>query len=155
MVKFIDWYRERAHHLLADVGLALQLLYYGPPCVNQEDPSYCSLFMVVIEYIEGKTFATAKAQMDQKTTEQVQLEVNWAIQLLHDHSLVFGDLHPPNVMVTKKGGVQLIDFNWAGEKGQVKYPFLILMEIGWPSGVKALAHIEQVHDLKMLEQLFS
>jgi hypothetical protein len=36
-------------------------------------------------------------------------------------------------MIMKDGKV--IDFNWAGEEGQAKYPFLISPEISWPEGV--------------------
>ena len=52
-------------------------------------------------------------------------------------------------MITKAHEVKLIDFNWAGEKGQAKYPYLIS-----PEGVKALAVMEADHDLDMLSKLF-
>jgi serine/threonine protein kinase len=60
--------------------------------------------------------------MDAQTTENVRIELRRAVHLLHDHGLVFGDLRPPNVMITKAHRVKLIDFNWAGEKGQARYP---------------------------------
>jgi hypothetical protein len=66
---------------------------------------------------------------------------------------VFGDLRPPNVMITKDGKVKLIDLNWAGEEGQAKYPSLISSEIAWPEGVKALAVMRREHDLDMLRKL--
>ena len=57
-------------------------------------------------------------------------------------------------MVKKTGEVKLIDFNWAGEQGQVKYPYLISKDIDWPGGVEALAIIETDHDLEMSKRLF-
>ena len=54
--------------------------------------------------------------------------------------LVFGDLRGPNIMVTKKGEVKLIDFNWAGIDGQAKYPSLITVALSmWPDGDGALS----------------
>ncbi|KAH7884914.1 hypothetical protein F5I97DRAFT_1779733, partial [Phlebopus sp. FC_14] len=50
-----------------------------------------------------------------------------AIQKLHDEGFVFGDLREPNIMITNddKPKVQLIDFNWAGKKGEARYPVSI------------------------------
>jgi hypothetical protein len=58
-------------------------------------------------------------------------------------------------MVKGTGEVKVIDFNWAGEQGQVKYPYLISKDVRWPEGVEALAVIEYNHDLDMFKQLFS
>jgi hypothetical protein len=57
-------------------------------------------------------------------------------------------------MITKDGKVKLIDFNWAGEEGQAKYPVLISSEIAWPEGVKALAVMKREYDLDMLSKFF-
>ena len=154
VVKFVDRYGIRAHSLLADAGLAPALLYFGSPWLSKEEQSCRSLFMVVMEYVEGQTLATAKAKMDRKVTEGVQSEIKRALGLLHSHGMVFGDLRSPNIMVKKTGEVKLIDFNWAGEQGQVKYPYLISKDIDWPEGVEALAIIETDHDLEMSKRLF-
>lgn len=66
---------------------------------------------------------------------------------------MFGDLRPPNVMITKDEEVKLIDFNWAGEEDQAKYPSLISPEISWPEGVKPLALMRREHDFDMLNKL--
>jgi len=57
-------------------------------------------------------------------------------------------------LITKDGKVKLVDFNWAGEDGQAKYPFLLSQEIRWLEGVKAMAVIRKEHDLAMLHNLF-
>jgi serine/threonine protein kinase len=152
VVKFVDRYGERAHRLLADLGLAPKLFFCGSPCLSGKDPSYRSLSMVVMEYIDGKTLAQEEINAQMK--EKVRLELKRALDLLHDKGLVFGDLRPPNVMITKESEVKLIDFNWAGEKGQAKYPYLISPGVDWPEGVKALAVMEANHDLEMLSKLF-
>lgn len=154
VVKFVDRYGERAHRILADEGLAPKLFFCGSPCFSEEQPTYRSLSMVVMEYIDGETLAQVKKEMNAQTTENVRLELRRALDLLHDRGLVFGDLRPPNVMITKAQRVKLIDFNWAGEKGQAKYPYLMSPGINWPEGVTPLAVMETDHDLDMLSKLF-
>ena len=99
--------------------------------------------MVVMGYVDGDTLARAKQTMNEETIEKVRSGVRSALKLLHDSGLVFGDLRPPNVMLTKTGKVKLIDFNWAGEEDQAKYPALMSQGIAWPEGVKALAVIRE------------
>jgi serine/threonine protein kinase len=155
VVKFVERYGERAHRVLAGEGLAPALLYCGSPCSDQKDPSYQSISMVVMEYVDGDTLAVKRGSgIDEVTVKTVRSEVQRALELLHDQGLVFGDLRRPNIMITKDGRVKLIDFNWAGEEGQAKYPSLISQEIHWPEGVKAVAVIRREHDLAMLRSLF-
>ncbi len=85
--------------------------------------------------------------------EKVRSQVRKAIELLHGHNFVFGDLRLPNVMVTRDMKVRLIDFDWAGVDGQARYPLLISEGIGWPEGVEALALMTREHDLDMLKRL--
>ena len=154
VVKFVNRYGEKAHRILADEGLAPKLLYCGSPRLDGDQPSYQSISMVVMEYIDGDTLAVAKHGMNKETMERVRLEVSRALELLHGHRLVFGDLRLPNIMITKDGEVRLIDFNWAGEEGQAKYPLLISQEISWPKGVEPLAVMKTEHDLDMWKKLF-
>ncbi|KDR79822.1 hypothetical protein GALMADRAFT_91974 [Galerina marginata CBS 339.88] len=152
VVKFADRYGERAHRLLADNGLAPELLYCGSPRLNDEDPSYESLFMIVMGFVEGTTLANSK--LNKETAETVRRTLGDALKLLHDNGLVFGDFRSPNVMITPAKGVSLIDFNWAGEEGQASYPYLISPGILWPPGVQPLSVIKSDHDLQMLENMF-
>lgn len=159
VVKFVDRYGERAHRLLADKGLAPELLYCGSPHLQDKDPSYNSISMVVMEFVRGDTLD--KSEMSGETAEVVRSEIERALKLLHGHGLVFGDLRAPNVMITpmdyallQGNEVKFIDFDWAGEEGQAKYPCLISPEVLWPMGVAPLANMEINHDLQMLEQMF-
>ena len=154
VVKFVDSYGERAHRLLADADLAPKLLYCGSPHFKDDQPSYQTISMVVMEYVDGDTLANVKPTLNEGSIEKVRSEVRHALKLLHDNGLVFGDLRPPNVMVTKDGKIKLIDFNWAGEEGQAKYPSLMSQGIAWPEGVKALDVMRREHDLDMLSKLF-
>jgi serine/threonine protein kinase len=98
----------------------------------------------------GLTLAKAKCKLDEKTAGRVHEEVECALDLLHTKGLVFGDLHPQNVMITKAKKVKLIDFDWAGEYGQVMYLYLISPSVDWPAGVKLLDVIEFAHNKNML-----
>ena len=72
--------------------------------------------MVVTEYIDGETLAQVKEETKEQTTKKVRLELWHALDLLHDKGLVFGDLRPPNAMITKAHEVKLSDVSWATEK---------------------------------------
>ena len=151
VVKFVDNYGLKAHKILAAKGLAPKLFYHGTPNFERDGPSYGKYRMVVMEYIEGKTFLNAK---DAVNREDVRNQIREALKLLHDDGLVFGDLRPPNVMITNDDKVKLVDFNWAGEDSQARYPYLISSQIAWAPGVKRYAVMKKEHDLYMLEQLF-
>ena len=154
VVKFVDRYGDRAHRLLADAGLAPKLLYTGSPHITEEQPSYRDLSMVVMDYVEGSTLAKAKG-MDDNAKGVARSQIRRALDLLHNDGLVFGDLRSPNIMVNKMTGeVKLIDFNWAGVEGQVRYPYLISKDIPWPDGVGALKLITCIHDNQMFDKLF-
>ena len=109
VVKFVDQYGERAHRILAEYDLAPTLFYYGSPCLDKE-PSYQYFSMVVMDYIDGDTLASAKKgkKLDEKTMQIVRSKVQRAIEALHLRKLVFGDLRSPNVMITKTNEVKLI-----------------------------------------------
>ena len=153
VVKFVDRYGERAHQVLAEAGMAPKLFYCESPQLDMEQPSYHPLRMVVMEYVNGSTLTAARGKMNAETVERTRDEIQRALRLLHTRGLVFGDLRPPNVMITEAKEVQLIDFDWAGECGQVKYPFLMSPSVDWPAGVKALDVIEFAHDNDMLKRL--
>ena len=61
--------------------------------------------MVVMEYIDGSTLASAKCDMDEETKERVRSQVKQALEILHNCGLVFGDLRLPNIIITKDGKV--------------------------------------------------
>ena len=154
VVKFVERYSEKAHRLLAEAGLAPRVLYCGPVSCDPKQPSYDSLTMVVMAYIDGSTYGSAKSTMTRAMKTTVRSELNRALELLHGNGLVFGDLRSPNVMITG-GKVMLIDFDWAGEAEQVRYPHLLSSAIAWPKDVQPLDPIKKEHDLEMLAKLLA
>jgi serine/threonine protein kinase len=153
VVKFVTSYGADAHRVMASVGLAPELLYHGPIDVELGMPSYGDLCMVVMEYVDGLTLN--KAWEQHKVPQSFQSDLRTAFQHLHDAGYVFGDLRQPNVMITREGKVQLIDFDWAGKDGEVKYPVAISGSIDWPAGAQGLARIRKEHDSMMLNKLLN
>jgi hypothetical protein len=47
----------------------------------------------------------------------------------------------------------ILDFDWAGKRGEARYPLNLSAGIRWAEGVGDYAFIEQAHDLEMLEKL--
>ena len=54
------------------------------------EPSYWSISMVVMEYVDGDTFVVAKQKISEESIERVRSAVRRALELLHRHGLVFG-----------------------------------------------------------------
>ncbi|KDQ56619.1 hypothetical protein JAAARDRAFT_194606 [Jaapia argillacea MUCL 33604] len=147
VVKFVRRYGHEAHQEVAKCGLAPQLLYFGD--IDPTGLSYGGLRMVVMEYVEGETVHEVLKARALPTTFSEQLKA--AIDHLHEKDFVFGDLRQPNVMVSKGGKVQLIDFDWAGREGEARYPACISNSVDWPEGVEGLGKILKKHDQVMLE----
>jgi serine/threonine protein kinase len=152
VVKFVQRYGEDAHRILAKENLAPQLLYIGTIGVRDGDPSYGHLRMVVMEYIEGTTLDKARklGQVPLSLGDQIKV----ALEHLHNNGFVFGDLRPPNVMITKNKELKLIDFDWAGEHMKTQYPLMMSPLLTWPTGVEGLSVMEKRHDDYMLSRLF-
>jgi hypothetical protein len=162
-VKFVNRYGVEAHRVLAEKGMAPQLLYCGlldgendvRDLKNGDGGSiqvgglYVGpIRMVVMEYI-GE-------DVKEKLPEDARSQVERAIQTLHGKNLVFGDLREPNI-VASKSKVYLIDFDWAGEVGVACYPRHLSSSVKWPEAVTELElkPITREHDLFMFNQLFS
>ena len=138
VVKFARRYCPEAHKLLAEMSLAPKLLYH-------EDT--VGVHFVVMEYAK----ATKVTGEELKKPEHVQ-SLRTAVQALHGNGLVFGDLRGPNILIVEDG-VRLVDFDWSGKEGVVRYPSHISMEIEWPEGVKSGGKIEVEHDKEWFKRL--
>ncbi|KAF8547952.1 hypothetical protein OG21DRAFT_1567390 [Imleria badia] len=142
---------EKAHREMESTGFAPKFLYCGPINVTSDMPSYSDLRMVVMQFVEGLTLEEAVKRNE--VPPSLKDDLSRAIKQLHDADYVFGDLRPPNVIVTPEGTstVRLIDFEWAGQYDEVKDPVSISRSIKWPEGVQGLKPIRKEHDLVMLQ----
>ncbi|KAJ7117946.1 hypothetical protein C8R43DRAFT_826608, partial [Mycena crocata] len=136
VVKFTRRYNKSAHELLANVGLAPKLYH----CILVQDRHY----MVIMEKLTGKTLE----KIDVKETDigALQRSIEDAVKLLHRHNIVHGDLRSPNIMVTDNG-VRMLDFDWAGQNEEARYPYAISMDPNmWHPEVKPASIMKKLHD---------
>ncbi|KAF5347277.1 hypothetical protein D9756_009996 [Leucocoprinus leucothites] len=98
-------------------------------------------------------FAYGKPAVGSLSGRQFQ-PIKQAIDLLHSHDLVFGDLRPPNILVSDET-VMIIDFDWCGKAGEARYPASLNTdeELGWPDGVAPDSTMMKEHDLFMLKKM--
>ncbi|KAM5534230.1 hypothetical protein V8D89_012137 [Ganoderma adspersum] len=155
VVKFVERYGPNAHKLLASIGYAPELLYCGPAWPEHEVPGRGALpyKMVVMDYIDGVTAFTAYSTSIGGIPDAVRTTVFTALRHLHNNGLVHGDIRHQNIVIENRTGdlcrrTKIIDFDWAGEKGTVRYP-LNLSKFDWPAGVQNLALILPQHDVVM------
>ncbi|PCH36985.1 hypothetical protein WOLCODRAFT_28875 [Wolfiporia cocos MD-104 SS10] len=153
VVKFTTKYNADAHRVLADAGLAPALHACIPVCGR--------LHMVVMERVHGE-MAWNIQQRGELLPYTVYKDVKAAIDLLHQHNLVFGDLRAPNIMCAPGASssgpdegshAMLIDFDWVGTHGSARYPAILNDSLPvWAFGMQRCAIMYKEHDLAMLEK---
>ena len=165
VVKFVERYGVEAHDLLASKGMAPRLLYCGHPDGKHDvrsDESRAQgsiktgglyvgpIQMVIMEYIKGTTLDARK-----NPPKDTHAEIQLAIGILHESGFVFGDLRAPNIMISEDKPY-LIDFDWSGREGEVRYPLHLSKNVDWPEEPLQLELklILKDHDLIMLDKLF-
>jgi serine/threonine protein kinase len=154
VVKFVERYGADAHRILAKANLAPELLYFGKIGVQDGDPSYGHLRMVVMQYIYGIKLDELQRHWHEEFPATLKAQIQLALKHLHDNGFVFGDLRAPNIMITENGEIKLIDFDWAGVHGKSQYPLLLSPILEWPANVKGSSVMETWHDNDMLTRLF-
>lgn len=140
VVKFTDRYCEDGHRLLAGHGLAPALIH----CERMD--SLGGLWVLVMDYVD-------EVQGGKK--EWIVQDVERALKLLHEANIVFGDLRDPNILrVRREGyvGAMLVDFDWAGVEGEVRYPMGINLEVSWAPGTDPDELIMKEHDQYMFDE---
>ncbi|KAI0686471.1 hypothetical protein BC835DRAFT_1379474 [Cytidiella melzeri] len=161
VVKFVDSFCEKAHRLWAEHGFAPALHHFELVCHG--------LYMVVVNF-EKNTRDGYSLYEEKPLPVPVLAEVKRAVQLLHQHGYVFGDLRYPNILVRDRAGpatsstaghdentgqsysVMLVDFDCCGLDGEARYPNTLndLDDIQWPLGVRRGGIMLQEHNLAML-----
>jgi len=135
---------------MADNGLAPKL--YGYAEVKDAPTAY------VMEYLDPCAWQTLHEFLKHNATAadrtRLQEAVDDIIEKLKSKNYVHGDLRSNNVMIRtdvieKSVDLRVIDFDWAGEAGQVRYPAERNREIWWPG--EAGGPIEQDHDSSMVD----
>lgn len=162
VVKFVERYGVAAHTVLAQHGFAPRLLYHGDIWLTGPEQRGCgSRKMVVMEYVEGVTaYAALYDEKKGALPDGVHSVVKRAVKLLHNGGMVHGDIRLGNVLIAKAGDgvdvgarVKIVDFDWAGTAGQVRYPLHLSKNIDWPEGATSYALITKAHDDEMVRKL--
>jgi len=131
VVKFAEQYGKDAHVMMAKNNMAAELLFCEwAPSVG--------LWVVITKFY--------LCDMSAPLSDAVLGQLEVALETLHSQNLVHGDLRRPNILTDEEGRVRLIDFEWSGEAGVVRYPALLNPEIPWPEGVKPGRSIQPQHD---------
>ena len=131
VVKFTERYGKAAHEIMEKMNMAAELLY----CSWEAS---VGLFVVITRFYE--------CDMRAPLSDEVLQQLEDGLNRLHGNNLVHGDLRRPNILIDEEGRVRLIDFEWSGEAGVVRYPVLLNPEISWPEGVEPGLRIQPQHD---------
>ena len=142
-------YSQDVHKHMADNGLAPKL--YGYAEVKGAPTAY------VMEYLDPSVWQTLHEflKYDATAVDRTRLQeaVDGIIEKLELKNYVHGDLRSNNIMIRtdvkeKSMDLRVIDFDWAGETGQVRYPAERNREIWWPG--EAGGPILKEHDSEMV-----
>ncbi|THH28240.1 hypothetical protein EUX98_g5954 [Antrodiella citrinella] len=123
-----------------------------------QKPSKDYQHAMFLEYVQGKTAFNTFGDAN-SISRKVRLHVKKAMDVLPAAGFVHGDIRRPNVLVVRRHGLDddpadsdggmLLDFDWAGREGEVRYPYGINMQINWTDGVAGGKPILKEHDRNM------
>ncbi|KAK1231688.1 hypothetical protein PQX77_005174 [Marasmius sp. AFHP31] len=153
VVKFVRQYGYMAHAYMAERRLAPDLIHFG--LVGE---GYGNLVMVVMELVEGRTLAEAY-DVKAPLPPDILNNVREALKVLNSASYVHGDLRRQNIMLLDNRqndddtGIRIIDFDWVGEKGEVRYPPHTSSVVLGVAGAQEYDKIQQEHQDKLFEVL--
>jgi hypothetical protein len=141
-IKFVRRYSQAAHEKCAKMGIAPKLRGF-------EDIG-AGWMMVIMDALDE--YKTLEAAPSPDTREPIRA----GLIELHQAHLVHGDVRNVNIMVRKDGnpGFMLVDFDWSGIIGEVRYPINVNKKIGRPVDVSDGVLIKPEHDMAMLENIF-
>ena len=147
-IKFVHRYGANVHAWCAERAFAPKLI----AC----EALHGGWFMVIMELLD-KSWITL-ADMD-AIPEGLRERVHDKFVSLHQMGMVHGDLRDTNIMVKKRDGDLawiLIDFDWAGNEGEVEYPMLVnnSPSLGRPADAHDGLPILAEHDDFMFEHVF-
>lgn len=148
VVKFTDRYNATAHHLLAKGGYAPYLHHVA----HLEGGGYM-VVMDVAPGVNGLACLDGMFLPDDSAFNDVQA----AVRLLHASDIVHGDIRLSNIMLRQHEDgdwhAQLIDFDWAGQDREARYPSNLDEYQNWAPGVVRNGVMKKNHDFYRLEMV--
>ena len=147
LVKFCRRYGKDAHITCSELGIA-------PKMVGFENlPG--GWFVVVMERLPSSF--KSLSELTSEMTLEFEDRVMSAVQRMHDAGFVHGDLRDINILVdvtADNDDVKIVDWDWAGHWGSVKYPISINLEVPRAAAVKGGVTIDMAHDLETVHLIF-
>jgi len=140
VIKFVKRYSRECHSRCSSLGFAPELLAYQPLPGGWN--------VVVMEFLLG--YETLFALYDNhRVTDEVVGAVEEAAKRMHGEGFVHGDLRLPNILVGVGNLVKFVDFDWAGQAGQVLYPPFMNPRVSWHPDARQGEKILPDHDMFM------
>ncbi|KAG8915230.1 hypothetical protein FRC00_006434 [Tulasnella sp. 408] len=157
LVKLVHTYGEEVHQLLEKHGYAPML--YGQQSLEGGPTAY------VMEWLRSPTKEESGwvtlFEFFNKSEEQVagysnaiKATLSEILNVMEQANMVHGDLRPNNIMLevhkagkqyipvgsdeNRRANLKVVDFDWSGKSGSVRYPCQRNPEIAWPAGPGAL-----------------
>ncbi|KAG5635817.1 hypothetical protein H0H81_010047 [Sphagnurus paluster] len=153
-IKFVRHYGDKVHHWCAEKGIAPDLIGF------QKLPG--GWYLVIMEFLEEpwQLLWQLKRLSTISEPEILKERLRAALVEMHQKHMVHGDIRDTNVMlnmdVANIPRFMILDFDWAGQVGEVKYPKLVNRqpELRRPDGVEDGKVILPVHDTAMVDSIF-
>lgn len=147
-IKFSRRYSKDAHEVAFDLGLAPKLY-----AVNH----VYGWFMVVMEDASANYMTLCDLRKD-SAIESARSQVASDLVRLHNKGFVHGDVRDVNILVSRpeaplQPAIMLVDWDWAGQEGQAKYPHSMNPEVPRPRDATAGGLITALHDMAMVALL--
>ena len=146
-VKFVQHYSPEVHRFCASINCAPKLLAF------EQLPG--GWHMVIMEDLNDY-FDLFRSSLAPDRMDAVKERLNDVLGRMHQQGFVHGDIRNVNVMITNSPtlAVMLVDFDWAGTIGKVRYPMNVnRVDVGRPEGAVDNELILAEHDMLMLEEL--
>ncbi|KAI6021983.1 hypothetical protein EDC04DRAFT_2575428 [Pisolithus marmoratus] len=142
-VKFVRRYSPGAHEHCASAGCA--------PALRSFEKIPGGWFMVVMDDLSNDYETLAKMSAPVPTKSLIHAKLAG----FHRAGFVHGDIRDTNIVVSKSDNTQfrIIDFDWAGIAGEVKYPAFLNPEVRRPEGATDGEFILAEHDDAMLNDI--
>jgi serine/threonine protein kinase len=148
VVKFTCRYATEVHHACAEKGIA--------PALRYSQRLGSGWIMVVMDHLDGyHSLFDLQRKKEQRLTEDMRKSVHASLKILHDAKFVHGDMRPPNILLGPDDDVKFIDFDWAGNVNETRYPASMNPNIGWHPDVGLGKPIETKHDTYLVDEIFT
>ncbi|CAJ0651072.1 15065_t:CDS:2 [Entrophospora sp. SA101] len=153
ILKFVTSYGTNVHKHCFENGIAPELIFVGNKIKNTD-------YMTIIleDLAEFKEAYEIWEDLNQNQKESLKKYILDALHILQNGNFVHGDFCFNNIMArldpNKIWSVKIIDFDWTGYSGQVKYPWSLNTPLPCHSGVKPCAIIIPSHDRDMINRSF-